>query len=653
MPPPDDALTPPDLRARIAAALASGAPLGLATFRSTRLADVRRDKGVAVAEKLLLQLSAILRGAARPQDVIGRLDDDTVAVLLSATLTESQAAVGRLARAAREGSRWPVSSGLSHSDGLTGGADALMRLALEAATQEREDAAEAAPAGDPALAARFQRLSLLNRMSLELFSDKPFPQALSQACHVLLSLTGARAVSVHFSDELGATRPAYRHAEAALSDTDALAAEAALVRRACEDRTLVATSTEGRSWLAVPLLRLGPDSATVLGVVALGFTRVAGADAERDSALVAAARLLRDARIIQLALQRSRVHTEIFEQTADAVILTDLEGRVLSWNAASRELFGWNAEEAVGRVASFLVPEPEMVRARELAAQARTEGRASFEAERLRKDGERVAVEGTLALVRDEHDEPFGMVGSFRDITKRRQVERMRTEFVALVTHELRTPLTAIRGFAETLFDTWGELAAEQRGKYLRIMLDESRRLTDLVTDFLDITKLEAGAVDTIVSEVDLEAVARRAVDLFKLHPSKPVFVVDVAPGARKLWGDEDQLYRLLVNLCGNAAKYTPAGGSITIAASAEGANVRLSVADQGPGIASQDLPRLFEKFYRASDAVSRKTPGTGLGLTICKGIAENHRGRITVESAPGKGARFIAILPREALKPA
>ncbi len=647
---PDDALTSAALRARITEALASGDPHALATFRSTRLADVRRDKGAEVAEKLMVQLTSILRGTARPEDAVGRLDEDTAAVLLRGTPPESRSAADRFARAVAEGTRWPVTAGLAHSQGLEGGPDDLVRLALGASAPA---APAAAPAADSALAARFQRLSLLNRMSLELFSDKPFPLALSEACHVLLSLTGARAVAVHFSDELGTLKPAYRHGEGALSGPDSVAAEEALVRRACEQRTLVTTSADGRGWTGVPLLRLGRDGATVLGAAVLGYARPIGDDPERDQALVAAARLLRDARVIQLALQRSRVHTVIFEQTADAIVLTDLEGRVLSWNAAASELFGWSAAEAVGRNgASFMVPEGELPRANESVTRAQQEGRAVYEAERMRKDGSRVPVEVTLTVLHDEHAAAFGMVAAYRDITKRKQVERMKTEFIALVTHELRTPLTAIRGFAETIFDFWDEITTEQRRKYLRIMLDESKRLTEMVTDFLDITKLEAGAVETVVTEVDLEALARRAADLFKPHPNAPVFAVDVAPAARRMWGDEDQLYRLLVNLSGNAAKYSPPGGTITIAAEPAGESIRLSVADQGPGIAAKDLPRLFEKFYRASDAVSRKTPGTGLGLTICKGIVENHRGRLRVESEPGKGARFIAELPRAALKP-
>ena len=111
--------------------------------------------------------------------------------------------------------------------------------------------------------------------------------------------------------------------------------------------------------------------------------------------------------------------------------------------------------------------------------------------------------------------------------------------------------------------------------------------------------------------------------------------------------GDEDQLYRLLVNLTGNALKYTPTGGTVTLKAAALGDDLELSVADQGPGVSKADQTRLFEKFFRAGDAITRKTPGTGLGLAICKGIVQAHSGTVRIESEPGQGARFIARLPK------
>ena len=133
----------------------------------------------------------------------------------------------------------------------------------------------------------------------------------------------------------------------------------------------------------------------------------------------------------------------------------------------------------------------------------------------------------------------------------------------------------------------------------------------------------------------------------FKEHPSKARFHFDIKPGAETIHGDEEQLYRLFVKLAGNALKYTPAGGTVTLAAELKGHDIELSVADQGPGVSKEDQERLFEKFFRAKDQITRNTPGTGLGLAICKGIVEAHAGAIRIESEPGHGARFIARLPK------
>jgi signal transduction histidine kinase len=127
---------------------------------------------------------------------------------------------------------------------------------------------------------------------------------------------------------------------------------------------------------------------------------------------------------------------------------------------------------------------------------------------------------------------------------------------------------------------------------------------------------------------------------------------VDFAAGSRDAWADEDQLYRVFVNLIGNAVKYSPASGVIAVRGRLVGSDVEVSVADQGPGIPPQAQENLFQKFYRVGDPISRKTPGTGLGLAICKNIVESHGGRIWVESRPGKGTTFLFAFPREKLKP-
>jgi PAS domain S-box-containing protein len=506
--------------------------------------------------------------------------------------------------------------------------------------------------GSPTISERYQRLSLLHRMSLELFADKPFSDALAESCRIALALTEARSVAVYFTDSVGVPLLALRQGEKEFASPDALAEERRVIARAGGDLRLThSAGAAGRAWTAAPLLRIAPDAASLAGVVAFGYDRLPdGGDDERETTLVEIARILRDARLIQNALQQQKTFANIFERTGDAILVVDTRVRVLMWNRSAEELFQWTAAEIRTRDARLLVREGGEAEWRRLAGRLRRDGAVrGIEMVCRRKDGTEVPVEITGAMLFGDGGEPFGAVISYRDITQRKEVERMKTEFVALVSHELRTPLTAIRGFAETIFDYWDEISPEQRRQYLKIMLDESKRLSSMVTNFLDITRLESGGLEMARSDVDVAELFRRAADLFKEHPSHPVFTVRVAPGAERFSGDPEQLYRLFVNLAGNAVKYSPPGGTVALSAEPDGEAVLFTVTDSGPGIAAGDRQKLFQKFFRASDEIARKTPGTGLGLAICKGIADAHGGRIWVESEPGRGAAFKTLLPRKA----
>ncbi|MDP3543578.1 MAG: ATP-binding protein [Elusimicrobiota bacterium] len=507
----------------------------------------------------------------------------------------------------------------------------------------------APPASGGLMALRYQRLVLLNRMSIALFGDKPFASAMPEACHAAMALMGAQSVAVYFTDERGELVAAHRHFDKRLSDDAARRAEGDLLARACAEKRIETSEADGRSWEAAPLLRLTAEAAVLTGGVVFGRVRAEPLDSEREGGLVEIARHLRNARLIQQTLQHQKIAAAIVDQSSDAIFVTDLDRKIMTWNAGAERLFQWRRDEALGRDGAFLVPPERVEEIERLCAEVFEKGsKDAVETDRLRKDGTAVAVEGSFALLKDDAGEPFAIVRAYRDITKRKQIERMKSEFTALVSHELRTPLTAIRGFAETLRDFGEELEPEKKRHYLQIILDEATRLAHMVGDFLDIVRIEAGGIETELSEVKTAPLFERIASLFKEHPSKAKFKLVVGPGAQDLRGDEEQLYRLFVNLAGNALKYTPPGGTVTLKAEALGDEIELSVEDQGPGVSKEDQARLFVKFYRAGDAVTRKTPGTGLGLAICKGIVEAHGGSIRIESEPGRGARFIARLPKK-----
>ncbi|MBI3553920.1 MAG: PAS domain S-box protein [Elusimicrobia bacterium] len=638
----------------------------LIVFHSVRLEEIRLSRGEAMAVQVLERLVEFVSAQVRPQERLGRLGSDQVAVLMTSPLATAQEAAQRIHQAVRETSRVPVSTGVAGSVGLDDGARGLWKLARQAAAEAWAEGARtvrtrtkagpvplpirmprlpASPAGS-SIEARYQRLVLLNRMSLELFADRPFPDALVAASNVVLALMGSPYAAVYFCDDFGSPHAAQRHGDPLFLEPEAQSEEALVVAQALLERRIVTAQGTRLGWLAAPLSSIKGKDLTEDGVLVVGYPESRAPSSEKDQTMLEISRLLRNARLIQRNLQQQRVLAAVTEQSADAIIVTDLASRILMWNTSVERLTGYTKEDLLSRQADLLAPAGNREEQHHLEDAARASGSAHFESVSRRKDGGLVPIEGHCTLLKDDSGTPWGMVRVFRDITKRKELDRMKSEFVSLVSHELRTPLTAIQGFAETILDFGDGLEADKRTHFISIILEEAKRLGRLVTNFLDVSKLEAGAMHPKPRQVELSALCKRLVLLFKEHPSLAVFEEKLSPQASSVWADEDQVYRVLVNLCGNSLKYTPPKGTVTISSKPDGEFVEICVADQGPGIAEENRTHIFEKFFRVADTVSRKTPGTGLGLAICKGIVEAHGGRIWLESAPGRGTRFYFTLP-------
>jgi PAS domain S-box-containing protein len=658
----------------VQAEISSQNEAGLILLRSERVAEVLQKPGPDVAEQLMDRLAELIRPKQASVEWLGRLGPDSLALLLPQIgLLSAQERAQAICDDLRQRSRFPVSIGVAHTLDLSGGAAELTALAVQAADEMRQagdrrihtrtsrgpvaapviDAPPPAAAPAPAtLAARYQRLVLLNRMSLELFADKPFNEALSEACSTILALTGARYASVYFCDDFQQPFLVHRAGEGPAAADAAMRQEIGLVAACLQNHRILFNDGENCSWIAAPILRHEKEGPVADGAFLLAYPGQRLQDSELEPTLLEICRLLRNARLTQKHLEQRRTLAAVTEQSAEAIIITDLDSRIVNWNTAAEQLFQYPRAEALGRMADFLVPKERLAEIDEVSARALKDGQAqNLETVRTRRDGSLLPVEETFFLLRDEKNRPVGTVQVLRDITKRKEVERMKSEFVSLVSHELRTPLTSIQGFTETIFDFWDELSPEKRRHYLGIILSESQRLGKLVTNFLDISRLESGGVLLRPTETDLPALCLRAANLFHDHPQHLKLSVDFAPGSEKAWADEEQLYRVLINLCSNAAKYSPPDGTIAISGRNVAADVEIWVADQGPGIPPAAREKLFQKFYRVGDAISRKTPGTGLGLAICKSIIESHKGRIWVESAPGAGTIFKLAFPRAGLK--
>jgi signal transduction histidine kinase len=231
------------------------------------------------------------------------------------------------------------------------------------------------------------------------------------------------------------------------------------------------------------------------------------------------------------------------------------------------------------------------------------------------------------------------------DVTDRERMEAIRRDFVANVSHELQTPLTTLAGYGEALSAATGD--PDRVAEIADVVRRQSARMSALVRDLLDLSRLESEGFHPESDEVDVESLAREVADAWMDRAREKGLRLEtrVDPGLR-LRGDRRLLQQALANLVENAVKYVPSGGDVAIEARSLPDAVELLVSDTGEGIPREDQPRVFERFYRVEKGRARSRGGTGLGLAIVKHVAEVHGGRVELESAPGRGARFRMVLP-------
>ncbi len=344
----------------------------------------------------------------------------------------------------------------------------------------------------------------------------------------------------------------------------------------------------------------------------------------------------------------------IVEAAQDAFIAVDQRGMILDWNRAAERMFGWRRQEAVGWPLSELVL-PERYRAslghalrtfRQTGRLAILEGR--LERVVIDRLGREFTIEMTAGLAGQGEDAFFSVF--LHDISERKRVEQMKSEFVSTVSHELRTPLTSIQASLSMLADGMAGELPPDAARLTGIASQSSERLVRMVNDLLDIQKIESGHMDFVHAPQPLLPVLERALAAMEGHARKAGVVLrrDWDAGAAQIAAsvDPDRMEQVLTNLLSNAIKFTPGGRHVTLGLAQTPGKVRLVVADEGPGIAPEFQKRMFQRFAQADGADSRTRGGTGLGLAISKAIIEEHGGSIGFSTAPGQGTRFVVELP-------
>ena len=333
----------------------------------------------------------------------------------------------------------------------------------------------------------------------------------------------------------------------------------------------------------------------------------------------------------------------LFNSMVEGVLVLDRHGHILLINQSLQRLFNLRADV---RGQTIL----EAFRLAELAAlvrRVRKEGMVQNFALELPGMDERW-IEVNAAAVLDRGDTPGGAILVFHDVTRIRQLERTRQEFVANVSHELRTPLSLIKGFVETLIDG-AEKNPDSRRRHLQTIEKQTDRLTFLIEDLLTISRLESGQVVLNLQPVDLRDETQRvADDLGARAREKNVTVANEVPSGLTARADANRLQQVLFNLIENAIKYGRRSGRVTIGGKSSADKIEIFVRDDGPGIPAEARDRVFERFYRVDRARSRDTGGTGLGLSIVKHIVQAHGGEVWLESELDEGTVFHITLPKD-----
>jgi len=331
-----------------------------------------------------------------------------------------------------------------------------------------------------------------------------------------------------------------------------------------------------------------------------------------------------------LAAEKSKMKVMV-EGMSEGVVMFDEKDELVIVNTAAREMLGESID--------LLGPLEEIKKYRKAPRVLDIP---------LEKPFPRI-VHSEAMCIQDQEDRSLGIVILLRDVTREREIDQMKSDFVSVVSHELRTPLAAMKGATDNLLDGLaGELNSVEK-ECLVITKRNIDRLNRLICDLLDISRIEAGKIQLNKEPVDLASLLKEIARIFQelAKENNLELITSLASGLPKVNADPDKIAQVLTNLVGNAVKFTPGGGQISISASDGGDFIQVDVMDTGLGIPRQDLERVFDKFYQVTlPGSQKKAAGTGLGLPISKGIIEKHGGKIWVESELGKGSKFSFRLP-------
>lgn len=389
-----------------------------------------------------------------------------------------------------------------------------------------------------------------------------------------------------------------------------------------------------------------------LGQLAIAFNKMAQKLAESYTVLESKVK----ERTTELA-QKVEEDEAILASIGEGMIATDQNGKIIKMNQQAKTLFGWQEEEMIGRPAnSVLIMENDKGKAiadskNPILTALKTAQEISLQINFVRKDKSKFPAVVTVSPILMDK-KVIGTIAISRDITKEKEIDRMKTEFVSTVSHELRTPLTIIKEFVSLVLDEVAGSVNDKQKNYLVTAKDNIDRLARIINDLLDISKIEAGKVFLNRSFVDFKSLLNEILDHYKTYFEKKGITVQTSCDQTipQMYLDRDKVIQILTNLIGNASKFTQPGGLVVVTALNRDKELEVSVADTGSGISTENLKKVFGKFEQFGRTAGSGAKGTGLGLAISRGLVELHGGKIWVESELEKGTKFTFTLPYQSV---
>jgi len=357
----------------------------------------------------------------------------------------------------------------------------------------------------------------------------------------------------------------------------------------------------------------------------------------------------RERSLRDIATEKSKIKT-IINCMGDGVLVCDRDSCIVLSNPAASRMLKIPETSLLGNFLPQCNLHPELAKIIEESLNTKDMGYTSVSQELSIGESGEIYLRAHTAPVRNDIGETMGSVTVLQDISHLKELDKMKSEFITMVTHELRAPIAAVEQQLTVILNRMaGDLTAKQ-DQLLSRAKERTKGLLTLIKDLLDLSKIEAGKMVQYKEPLSLQEVIQRVVDLMRVEAEakKIDLQFSASPGAPLISADRNSMEGIFTNLISNAIKYTPEGGKVWVTLSEESGFLKAGVSDTGIGIKKEDLSRIFDKFYRVKTTETRQVVGTGLGLSIVKSIVDAHLGSISVESEEGGGTTFTVLLPKE-----